>query len=105
MCVFVPVCVCVWGCIKGCLLRHKRKWDELCVCVHVCFLTNKHCCWHTNYSWRGLRQGEFANYRADVCVCFVSEGECFSTGESVWVHEPNQGVSRRQLARLDLIPV
>lgn len=45
-----------------------------------------------------------------VCVCecvsvSVSERECFSTGERVWVREPNQGVSRRQLARLDLIPV
>lgn len=79
------------------------------VYAYMCvFLTNKHCYWHTNYSWRGLRQGEFANYRvgSDVCACvFVSEGECSSTGESVWVHEPNQGVSRRQLARPDLIPV
>lgn len=84
------------------------------MCTYV-FLTNKHCCWHTNYSWRGWRQGEFANYRVDslcvracvlvlVCVCVRGRVSLYQ-GERVWVHEPNQGISRRQLARLDLIPV
>lgn len=43
-----------------------------------------------------------------VCVrvfMYLCKTECFATGERVGVHEPNQGVSRRQLARLDLIPV